>query len=907
MHAPTHPSSRRTAVAAGLLALVSALLVPALVAPAPAGATTLSGDTLPAGAVRPTRLAGRDRIATAATIATDAFTTAPTAVVARADRFPDALAGAYLAGVVGGPVLLTNPTTVPSATRQALADLGVDQVVLLGGVGAISESVEHDLARSYRVTRIAGTDRFHTAADIARWGGEVGTAADQRPGHTGTLRTAIVATGLAFPDALAAGPLANAGHHPILLTLPDRLPDQTRAALTDPNLHVEQVVLAGGTGAVSAGVEQQLEDLGLVVTRVAGTTRTATAARLATLTRTLRGWDDHEIDVARADDFPDALALAPHAGANQAVVVLAARPASLGKEAFRYVMGACGAPHRLVVAGGTAAVSTSAALQASLATVCPDASFALSGGQEVAPGDGTATGSAHLFGRELCYAILVDGLAPAGDGAHIHVAPPGQNGPVLATLATPDASGFAAGCLEDRDVDGAALRRATGRSLPATVGTLVDQINQAPAAFYVNVHDAAFADGALRGQLVPPSGLVAALTGRDVVDDANHTRTTDPAPGAATVRLFVPSDTRVCADVTVDRALGSPVTGLAIHTGSVLATGPSVVDLGLATGRTTFSAYRCADGLDTQLVAALLTAPSNHYLSLTTAAHPDGALRAQLAPTVDLRLFGTAENTDDPTTDGAQSPTFGAGDPDGSGAASLIIGDRDANDGQIEVCLDLATAQVDGTLAGDATDGPIQIRAGRVDENGPVLLGFPSASGDPGEVHVCTSAPTDDPGVQEILATDPAALYLQVVTDRYADPGAVRGQLAGDRYAGLSGVAEIGSSGAASAGNLTAVGFTQVDLGADPATMCAWTTVSGLDSQTTGAHIHRGYAGTNGPPLATLFSGAPDLPVFRCVTDASADTVDTVRSTPASLYVNVHSDAFADGAVRGQLQDPRSG
>ena len=108
----------------------------------------------------------------------------------------------------------------------------------------------------------------------------------------------------------------------------------------------------------------------------------------------------------------------------------------------------------------------------------------LEGEQEVAPGDLDGTGTATLRinpGQgQLCYTIRVSGIAPAR-AAHIHEAPAGTNGPVIITLNAPT-SGTSSGCV-------------------TVARQLALEIIRDPADYYVNVHNAEFPAGALRGQL----------------------------------------------------------------------------------------------------------------------------------------------------------------------------------------------------------------------------------------------------------------------------------------------------------------------------------------------------------------------------------------------------------------------
>jgi hypothetical protein len=128
-------------------------------------------------------------------------------------------------------------------------------------------------------------------------------------------------------------------------------------------------------------------------------------------------------------------------------------------------------------------------------------SAALSGDQEVGKeGDGNGRGQIFVFGvdgdpKTLCYVLTVDKikLAKEGMAAHIHAGTKGRNGPVTVNLAGPG-DGDAADCLTEGEV------LASGADAFPT-GTSVQQILKDPKGFYVNVHNPAHPDGAIRGQL----------------------------------------------------------------------------------------------------------------------------------------------------------------------------------------------------------------------------------------------------------------------------------------------------------------------------------------------------------------------------------------------------------------------
>ena len=93
------------------------------------------------------RVSGATRIDTAIAASKDQFPTAGGAkavVLARADNFPDALAGGPLAAKVGGPLLLTSSGALDDAVKaeiQRVAPKG-STVYILGGSAAIATGVE---------------------------------------------------------------------------------------------------------------------------------------------------------------------------------------------------------------------------------------------------------------------------------------------------------------------------------------------------------------------------------------------------------------------------------------------------------------------------------------------------------------------------------------------------------------------------------------------------------------------------------------------------------------------------------------------------------------------------------------------------------------------------------------------
>lgn len=202
------------------------------------------------------RVAGDNRFATAAAIADRLDST--TAYVVEginadpARGWPDAVSAATPAAESGAPVLLTSKDDLPQATVDTLADGGITDVVIVGGQAAVSADIERQIADAgYRVTRLAGANRFATSAAVAS--------------QNSAARVVVAATGGNWPDALAAASAAAAWDAVLVLVdgqNPARSPETTKVI---EDRAYDRLVLAGLTSAIndpSARVLSQAADRG---------------------------------------------------------------------------------------------------------------------------------------------------------------------------------------------------------------------------------------------------------------------------------------------------------------------------------------------------------------------------------------------------------------------------------------------------------------------------------------------------------------------------------------------------------------------------------------------------------------------------------------------------------------------
>ena len=345
-----------TTSAAGTLSLAGVKITPAAVASGAAGkvvSVAVSGGGVSGTAsgvlaadVNTGNTGGSDRYFTAKALY-DAFaggTTTNTAnvVLASGANFPDALSANTLAGALHAGVLLTTPTGLSTPAALAITQHKINTVYIIGGLGAVSAAVEaqvkalsiNDGAQANpTIVRLGGIDRYATnnLVDVyANANGSIGA-------------TAFIATGADFADALAIGPEVIHTGGALVLTPSVTLGASAKASLID--LGISNVVIVGGTGAVSAAVESAITAMGITVNyRLSGADRTQTAAQIATwatlgvpasgtyAAQTSLGFDKTTVHVANGSAFPDALAAAPYAAATSGgqVILLSNSPTSAG-------------------------------------------------------------------------------------------------------------------------------------------------------------------------------------------------------------------------------------------------------------------------------------------------------------------------------------------------------------------------------------------------------------------------------------------------------------------------------------------------------------------------------------------------------------------------------------------------
>lgn len=188
--------------------------------------------------------------------------------------------------------------------------------------------------------RIFGQTRYQTMAALVEKG-------EWKQGGT-----AIVASGVNFPDALSASSLAGRLDAPVILTESSRLSTEASAELK--KLVPTKVYVIGGESAISASTYKQVQNITgkkCTVERIAGQTRYETCMKIASHQAFKQA---KTIIIVTGANYADALSISPYAYKKGYPILLCDPKKGLAKGEFDFVHQMC-YDHAILV-GGTSAV-----------------------------------------------------------------------------------------------------------------------------------------------------------------------------------------------------------------------------------------------------------------------------------------------------------------------------------------------------------------------------------------------------------------------------------------------------------------------------------------------------------------------------------------------------------------------
>jgi hypothetical protein len=323
--------------------------------------------------------------------------------------------------------------------------------------------------------------------------------------------------------------------------------------------------------------------------------------------------------------------------------------------------------------------------------------------------------------------------------AHIHAASAGQSGGVVID--------FAAAFTEVAPNTWVATGSVAAE--PGTIGAVLDS----PAGFYVNIHNADFPSGAVRGQVLgdgPSRRAVAGtLRGFREVDNPG-----DPDGEGFGAVVF---DDHTAHYFVAVASIADP-TAAHIHAGTAAQNGPITIDFEAAfTDGIAAGSVPVGEAVE----SGVLAHPENYYVNVHNAEHPSGAARGQLRATESLFIFPVASRIAGQTGSAWRTDL-----------RVLNLSDEDAS-----VWAEWYPSGAGGLTGPDAT----------------VELGVGGSSTAVVNDSVATLFGADGNGAMRLLATEPLVAASRIFNDQRDNPeiGGTFGQ-----YAPASRPAELLSSGA---------------------------------------------------------------------------------------------------------------
>jgi hypothetical protein len=195
-------------------------------------------------------------------------------VVANGDEWTGNVSAAALASACGGPLLLTEHGSLPSATSAEIKRLKPARVYIVGGQSMVADSVAGQIAKlAPHVTRVSADSRYALAASVAK----KSVAMLRAKKHT--VDTAYLIGRDAFCDAVAVAPVSARTGRPVFIVRQDTATKTTLAGLKASG--IKHVIIIGGSGIVGPKVVAELKKQHLSVARIFGADRYTTALKVA--------------------------------------------------------------------------------------------------------------------------------------------------------------------------------------------------------------------------------------------------------------------------------------------------------------------------------------------------------------------------------------------------------------------------------------------------------------------------------------------------------------------------------------------------------------------------------------------------------------------------------------------------
>ena len=242
------------------------------------------------------RIGGINRYETCVNISKKSFDNSDVAILASGQKVHDALTSGGIAAKLKAPLLLTKKDTLPNVVMDELKRLKVKRVIFVGGEQSISKSLENQLAKTFKVQRVSGKDRYETSIKLAE---EL---------NKGSKQENIIVNANTV-DALSAGPVAAKLNRSIILTDGKNLPEGSKSVI---DINSSSNIMIGGTDSMNIK--------GLKGDRISGINRYETSTKIAE--KYYQGNND-KVVLANGTNYIDALSAINLVLSKKAPVLLA--------------------------------------------------------------------------------------------------------------------------------------------------------------------------------------------------------------------------------------------------------------------------------------------------------------------------------------------------------------------------------------------------------------------------------------------------------------------------------------------------------------------------------------------------------------------------------------------------------
>lgn len=482
----------------------------------------------------------------------------------------------------------------------------------------------------------------------------------------------------------------------------------------------------------------------------------------------------------------------------------------------------------------------------------------MNGAQEVPAVTTNAAGVASMILNgdrdSLCISIYMGGFGSALQGVHLHDGAAGSNGPVLVDLSSSIVNGNIQFVL-------------TGSALTPTIIQKMIEGN-----IYVNAHTTNNPNGEIRGQvkLEQDFGYRSLLNGANEVPSVSTNAT-----GLGLFNLSF-NEKKMYIWI-VASGLSGPITGAHLHQAAAGANGPVAVDL-----TSNVNGNTIIDTIDVTLFSGLLNdlKQGNVYINIHTAANPNGEIRAQLNLAVNKVTFDAFLN-------GAQEVPAVATNATGTSYFSL---------NSTFTSMDYEV-QVNG-LSGPITGAHLHL--GGPTANGPVEVDLTSNVNGNRISGTISGMALSQTLIEAMLSS---GVYINIHTA--ANPnGEIRGNI--NRLGREGYTIRMDGAQEVPAVTTNAVGGGIVTISRERDNAHVMLVAKDLSAPISGAHIHNGMPGTNGPvviDLTPFFSGnAAFTGAFTYLTREDATPFgpnEELLFRNGSAYINLHNMTHMNGEIRG--------